>query len=98
MAEITLEIAAYERMQSDLEREHMGKWVVVHDEQLLGAYEDYLGRPRSCGSTIWAGSVPGPRSRRRYVSHLRGFRRSSSCPLPTVECGFADFPADLVRY
>ena len=28
MAEITLEIAAYERMQSDLEREHMGKWVV----------------------------------------------------------------------
>ena len=44
MAEITLEIAAYERMQSDLEREHMGKWVVVHDEQLIGAYED--GTPR----------------------------------------------------
>ena len=41
MAEITLEIAAYERMQSDLEREHMGKWVVVQDEQLIGAYEGY---------------------------------------------------------
>ena len=41
MAEITQEIAAYERMQSDLEREHMGKWVVVHDEQLIGAYEDF---------------------------------------------------------
>ena len=41
MADIKLEIAAYERMQSDLERKHMGKWVVVHDEQLIGAYEDY---------------------------------------------------------
>lgn len=29
---------------------------------------------------------------------LRGFRRSSSSPLPTVECGSADFPADLVRH
>ena len=27
MADIEVEIAAYERMQSDLEREHMGKWV-----------------------------------------------------------------------
>ena len=41
MADIEVEIAAYERMQSDLEREHMGKWVVVHDEQLIGAYEDF---------------------------------------------------------
>ncbi len=41
MAEITLEIAAYERMQSDLEREHLGKWVVVHDEELIGAYDDF---------------------------------------------------------
>ena len=36
MAEITQEIAAYERMQGDLEREHLGKWVVVHDEELIG--------------------------------------------------------------
>ena len=41
MAEITQEIAAYERMQSDLEREHLGKWVVVHDEELIGAYDDF---------------------------------------------------------
>ncbi len=41
MADIEVEIAAYERMQSDLEQEHMGKWVVVHDEQLIGAYEGY---------------------------------------------------------
>ena len=41
MADIEVEIAAYERMQSDLEREHMGKWVVVHDEQLIETYEDF---------------------------------------------------------
>ncbi len=41
MAEITQEIAAYERMQGDLEREHLGKWVVVHDEELIGAYDDF---------------------------------------------------------
>ena len=41
MAEITQEIAAYERMQSDLEREHFGKWIVVHDEELIGAYDDF---------------------------------------------------------
>ena len=41
MADIEVEIAAYERMQGDLEREHMGKWVVVQDEQLIGAYEDF---------------------------------------------------------
>ncbi len=41
MAEITQEIAAYERIRGNLEREHLGKWVVVHDEQLIGAYEDF---------------------------------------------------------
>ena len=28
-------------MQSDLEREHMGKCVVVQDEELIGAYEGH---------------------------------------------------------
>ena len=41
MADIEVEIAAYERMQDDLERKHMGKWVIVHDEQLIGAYDDF---------------------------------------------------------
>jgi len=56
MAEITLEIAAYERMQSELEREHMGKWVVVHDEQLIGAYEDF--EDAACSGVQRFGSGP----------------------------------------
>ena len=39
MATLKTEIAAYERMRDDLELEHFGEWVVVHDEKLAGTYE-----------------------------------------------------------
>ncbi len=39
MATIKTEIAAYKKMQRELEAQHLGKWVVVHDEQLIGVYE-----------------------------------------------------------
>ena len=35
------EMAAYERMRSEIELEHFGKWVVVRDEKLIGAYDDF---------------------------------------------------------
>ena len=35
------EIAAYERMRDDLELEHFGEWVVVHDEKLAGIYDSF---------------------------------------------------------
>ena len=38
MAELTREIAAYERMRSELETDHLGKWALVHDETLVGLY------------------------------------------------------------
>lgn len=41
MATLKTEIAAYERMRDDLELEHFGEWVVVHDEKLAGAYESF---------------------------------------------------------
>ncbi len=41
MATLKTEIAAYERMRDDLELEHFGEWVVVHDEKLVGAYESF---------------------------------------------------------
>lgn len=41
MATLKTEIAAYERMRDDLELEHFGKWVVVHDEKLVGTYETF---------------------------------------------------------
>lgn len=35
------EIAAYDRMRSYLETDHFGKWVVVHDEELVRTYETF---------------------------------------------------------
>ena len=41
MALLSQEIAAYDRMRDVLEVDHFGKWVVVHDEELVGAYGDF---------------------------------------------------------
>ncbi len=35
------EIAAFDRMRNDLETEHFGEWVVVHDENLVGTYDSF---------------------------------------------------------
>ena len=35
------EIAAYDAIRDELERDHLYEWVVFHDEQLIGAYEDF---------------------------------------------------------
>lgn len=41
MAELNQEIAAYERMRGELEANSTGKWVLVHDGQLIGTYESF---------------------------------------------------------
>ena len=41
MAAIKTEISAYKKIQGELEAKHLGKWVVVHDEQLIGVYESF---------------------------------------------------------
>ncbi len=35
------EIRAYDHMRNYLESDFFGKWVVVHDEELVGAYETF---------------------------------------------------------
>ena len=35
------EIAAYDRMRDCLETDHLGEWVVVHDEELAGTYAGF---------------------------------------------------------
>ena len=35
------EIAAYNAMRDELERDHLYDWVVFHDEEFIGAYEDF---------------------------------------------------------
>ena len=41
MPELTKEIAAYERMRNELETDYLGKWVLVHDEALVGVYATF---------------------------------------------------------
>ncbi|MCY3959710.1 MAG: hypothetical protein OXG65_15675 [Chloroflexi bacterium] len=43
MPRATLEqnIAAYERMQDQLEAEHMGHWVMVDNQQLINAFDNF---------------------------------------------------------
>lgn len=39
MATLKENIAAYEAMQNDLELDYFGKWVVFHNEKMVGSYE-----------------------------------------------------------
>jgi hypothetical protein len=41
MAEVEREIAAYEKMQAELESAHVGKWVLIKDETLIGVYDGF---------------------------------------------------------
>jgi hypothetical protein len=41
MAELDQEISAYEGMRSELETHHMGKWVLVHDLELIGVFDSF---------------------------------------------------------
>ena len=39
--DVTSEIAAYDRMRAELEIDHMGKWVLIKDGQLIALYESF---------------------------------------------------------
>ncbi len=41
MDTIRREMAAYEEMRAELEAEHLGKWVIVRDRELVDVYETF---------------------------------------------------------
>lgn len=41
MADLQHEIAAYQRMEPDLKARHDGRWVIVHDGELVDAFESF---------------------------------------------------------
>ena len=41
MAELDIEIAAYEVRREELEEHHMHKWVLFHGEDLVGTFDDF---------------------------------------------------------
>ena len=41
MASLDREIVAFDAMRDDLESHSMGKWVIVRDQRLVGAYDNF---------------------------------------------------------
>jgi hypothetical protein len=41
MPNIDREIAAYETFRNDLEAHKMGRWIVIHNEKIVGDYETF---------------------------------------------------------
>ena len=41
MGKLSLDMAAYERLRSIMEVDYFGKWVVFHDEEFIGSYDDF---------------------------------------------------------
>ena len=41
MADLDTELEAYERMRPDLEAKHTGKWVLLHNGQLIRVFDDF---------------------------------------------------------
>ena len=41
MAKLSQEIAAYDSRRDELEMDYFGKWVVFHDEDLIGSYSSF---------------------------------------------------------
>lgn len=41
MADIQTEINAFQRMQSVLEARYVGRWVLIHDGELIGDFGDF---------------------------------------------------------
>ena len=41
MGDIRDEIAAFQRMQANLEANHMGRWVLIHDLKLVSVYDSF---------------------------------------------------------
>jgi hypothetical protein len=41
MSDISQEIKAYEEKRSELELKHMGKWVLIHDGELIGVFDSF---------------------------------------------------------
>ena len=41
MADVKSDIAAYSKMQEELEEKHMGKWVIFHNETFVAVYDSF---------------------------------------------------------
>lgn len=55
MADLDHEIEAFERKKDELERHHLGKWVVIHDGELVNAFDTFDTAAREAVSRFGRG-------------------------------------------
>jgi len=55
MGDIGREIDAFVKMQARLEASHFGKWVVIRDEKLAGAYDSFAEAAQQAVAKFGAG-------------------------------------------
>ena len=76
------EIAAYEGMRTDLEGEHLGKWALVHNEELTGIFESFEQAAEDSSRTIRPGALSDSPDR----SGTRDLASLSSVPPSAAAC------------
>lgn len=54
MDEIDKNIEAFEKMRNELEKEHLGKWVLFHDAKLIGLYDTFEAAGEVAGQKFGA--------------------------------------------
>jgi hypothetical protein len=55
MSELKDEIVAYEAMRADLESSALGKWVLFHDKQLIGMFDQFEDAAKAAVSEFGRG-------------------------------------------
>ena len=55
MTSLDNEIAAFEKMQGELEASQMGKWVIIHDGNLIGSFDSFEAAAETAVSQFGSG-------------------------------------------
>ena len=55
MTSLDKEIAAFEKMRGEIEASHMGKWVLIHDGELIGVFESLEAAAETAVSQFGSG-------------------------------------------
>ena len=66
VAQVEIEIAAYEEMKEALERDHLGEWVVFHNRKLVENLRGLPGCRHRRRKEVWAWALSNQTGGRAY--------------------------------
>ena len=79
-------------MRDELERDHLYDWVVFHDEQLIGAYEDFQDAAAEAVRKIRSGAVPHQTGWCRTVDAADSICEVEAGLVPAADIGLNEAP------